>query len=358
MQRVAHKMWLALLVIQIAFIVTLGSPLGYPASNNITTRDIDCDFRLPVHIVHEFPHGTWIESLAIRPNGKILANMLWAPEIYQVDPSSEDTTPVLIHTFPSATSLTGIVELQNDVFYVVTGIFSRDTLESTKGSFSVWKVDFCHPDREDEPEVTKVTDIPDAAFLNGMTVLDHNAGLLLISDSMAGVVWRLNVETGEATIVLDDPLMKIPPGRHGFAVGINGIQVRSNALFFINTGGSALVRLPINQDGTAAGESVIFSDGIIGADDFTFDGAGTAFISQNGANELSFVGGNGGPASVLVGSPYSLKLAGPTACAFGRTPHDYNRMSLYVSTTGGTAAYLSQTYDIGGTISRVDIVAL
>lgn len=65
---------------------------------------------LRVEIIHEFPGGTWIENLAIRSNGLILANLLSAPEIYQVDPSTH--AAVLAAKIPAATGLLGIAEIE------------------------------------------------------------------------------------------------------------------------------------------------------------------------------------------------------------------------------------------------------
>lgn len=51
---------------------------------------------------------------------------------------------------------------------------------------------------ESADAVSKVADLPGAIGLNGMTVLDRDAGRLLIAHLFAGSVWRLNVNTGKA----------------------------------------------------------------------------------------------------------------------------------------------------------------
>lgn len=92
---------------------------------------------LPVHVVHEFPKGTWIENIALRANDQILINIATTPDLYQVDPLSH-YEPILIHSFPGYTSLLGIAEVDPDVFYVIAGNFSLKTFQPTPASNSVF----------------------------------------------------------------------------------------------------------------------------------------------------------------------------------------------------------------------------
>ena len=66
-----------------------------------------------IHEVWQFPNDTWIENLAVRPNGHLLVTMLNTPELYQVDPL-DPGEPALIHKFPRALGLLGIAEVEHD----------------------------------------------------------------------------------------------------------------------------------------------------------------------------------------------------------------------------------------------------
>lgn len=90
---------------------------------------------LPVRIIHEFPRGTWIDNLAIRSNGLILATLLSAPEIYQVDPKAGAAS--LATKIPTAAGLIGVAEIDKDVYYVVAGNYSVAKLTAKAGKFSV-----------------------------------------------------------------------------------------------------------------------------------------------------------------------------------------------------------------------------
>jgi hypothetical protein len=86
--------------------------------------------------VWQFPNGTFVENLAVRSNGQILATLLSVPELYQVDPIG-GRHPQLIHRFPMVTGLTGITEVEKDVFVVIAGNWSLKTFASTPGLYSM-----------------------------------------------------------------------------------------------------------------------------------------------------------------------------------------------------------------------------
>ena len=247
---------------------------------------------------------------------------------------------------------------------------------ATPGSFSVWRLDmttFSARTHDSVPAlVKKIADFPDSLLLNSMTLLDRDAGLVLIADSGLGGVWRLNVNTGDTLLIISDPLMA--PTKD-LVRGVNGIKIRDGTLYFTTDALQVLRRLDIDADGTpASNSSIVLSDTI--GDDFTFDSSGNLFIAQEGTNDLKFVGphdkfGNAfvaqknrngigflGPqgrssSEVVAGSANSTALPGPTACQLGRTLLDEG--SLYVTTNGGEAGYLSGNFTTGGAVSRIDV---
>ena len=339
--------FLVLLLVSAFPIPTVAVPAS---SSSLSARTAQSRLPLPVHVIHEFPLGTFVENLAVRRNGQILVTIVTAPELYQVDPL-KIRAPILIHTFSNATTLLGIVEVDRDVFYVAVGSIDFQKIQSIPGSFSIYKVDMTTFSilAHTTATITKVADFPDSITLNGLTLLDREAGLILIADSGAGAVLRLNVRTGEIRKVLEDPLMAPTsiPGN-----GVNGIKIRDGALFWTNNNAQTFNRIPIHPDGTTAGTSSTLASGIAG-DDFVFNKRGDAFIAQNAWDNLVFLRAGGGSALVIAGSPNSTVLAGPSACQFGRTLVD--RKSLYVTTNGGLAGYFTGNFRIGGTVSRIDV---
>ncbi|KAL8823066.1 MAG: hypothetical protein Q9191_006212 [Dirinaria sp. TL-2023a] len=303
---------------------------------------------LPVEIIHEFPQGTWLENLAVRSCGQVLVSVLSTPDLYQIDPSNE-TSPILVHSFPEHLGLLGITETTRDIFYLAAGNYSVFSKKNVPGAWNIYEVDLTKGPRK--AKVAQISNFPDFVLLNGLVTLDASKGLILLGDAGAGAVYRYNVKTNEVKIVIKDPTMNpVPPS----PVGINGIKIRKGSLFFTNAGQKIFVKVPINPDGTASGPIETLSTNSLG-DDFALDGKGDAFLAQNGANNLGYLGSEGAKnITVLAGAPLQDKhvLAGPSSCQFGRLRSD--KKALYITTTGGISSNATAP-GLGGTLSKVDL---
>ena len=315
-------------------IISLVPTLALPTLSSITSS-------IPIQTVYEFPVNNTLENIAVRRNGQLLVTLTKpAPRLYQIDPfRSHD--PVLIYQFPDVSSALGITETTPDIFYVAIGTINPDF--TGLGTYSVWKVDLTafSPSQPSKAVVTKTADFPDALLLNGMITLNASAGLLLISDSGLGLVWRLNVHTGQIIRAIQDPLMAYAsPRPKNLPVGINGLKIRDGSLFFQNYDRAFLARIPIRKDGTASGAGVIVATNITSPDDFQFDVFGDAFVAQNTpANALGFVKNGQDRVRELASIP------GTTACQFGRTLADST--SLYVTFSGNST--------VGGGVVRAEV---
>lgn len=281
------------------------------------------------------------ESIA----GQVLVTVLTSPDLYLIDPAHPQ--PVLVHSFSGYQSLLGIAEIQPDNFYVIVGNYSQPTNTNTPGSWNVYHVNM----HVQPPNVRLSAHFPEANLLDGMAVLSAEDGLLLVGDAGAGVVYRLNVHTGATAIVIDDPTMRPPAGA---PVGIDGVQIRDNTLYFTNAPKGLFVSIPLKADGTAAGPAEVLATGLE-VDDFTFDNTGNAYMSVTFSNEMAKLqSGISGGANVSDAAHVASEnmLAGPTACKLGRLETD--REMLYVTTTGGLGIADGSSKP-GGTLSRVNI---
>ena len=193
---------------------------------------------------------------------------------------------------------------------------------------------------------------PGGVFLNGLTLLDKETGAILISDSGAGVVLKVNTITGEHEVAINDPLMK--PRSGDFPVlGINGLHIHDSVLYFTNTFENTFNKVQIHPDGTAVGAATtIARDGV--GDDFAIDAAGNAFVAQGGENTVVEIT-SAGVEFVVAGSLNSTAVAGSTAAQFGRTPVDKN--VLYVTTNGGIADPVDGHIINGGKVVAVELYA-
>ncbi|KIM91308.1 hypothetical protein PILCRDRAFT_526 [Piloderma croceum F 1598] len=299
--------------------------------NGLALSQIDTRTTLAVRDIHQFPNATWIENLAVRKDGQILVTVLSAPELYQVDPFHPNSPATLIYRIPEVTGLTGIVELRRDVFYVIAGNFSIATFKTTNGSYSVWEIDMrkskvANGSVNPPPIVSKVTDIPERSFLDGMAVLSKSKGLV-IGDAGAGAVSTLNVGTAKYSKTIDDPTMT-PAGP--LMLGINGMKIRGRFLYYTYQywAGDLLPR-PHQQFGWERSGSC---EGYSKRDDFSFDQKGNAYVAQNVKDTVAKITSHG-VVAIVACSLNSTLVAGATAINFGRMHAD--RSVVYVTTSGG-----------------------
>ncbi|EJD41873.1 hypothetical protein AURDEDRAFT_68231 [Auricularia subglabra TFB-10046 SS5] len=300
-----------------------------------------------VRTVSRFPNGTWVENIAVRSNGHLLVTLLSAPEVWDIDPVS-GLRRLVAQFFPTpGVGAGGIAEVAPDVFAVATNNVTVAPLNSILNSGIVWLVDL----RGTRPSVKKVTDIPEASSLNGMTRLDGR-GRVLVSDPGSGTVFRVDTRTGAVAVAVQDPLFTAPPPP-ALQLGVNGIRLRGRDLFFANSGKGLLGHVPIRADGTAAGAvRVIATD--ITPDDFALR-PGTsreAFACLNPDNTVALVASNGTVAPIA-GSIDSTLIPNPTSAQFGRTIVDAG--TLYVTTAGGLASPVNGTFIEGGKVVAIDV---
>ncbi|KAL8710718.1 MAG: hypothetical protein Q9220_004736 [cf. Caloplaca sp. 1 TL-2023] len=318
----------------------------------------------PYQQLTTFPPGTWVENLAIRSPTAILATLVSSPSLYQTSPQNT-YPPILIATFPNATSALGIVSpADNDIFYVIAGRFDLKTFKNTPGSYSVYQVDmrpFAYNARTNSithPARTRLfATFPDATFLNGATAA-LNAHSILLADSGAGAVWKLNTRTAAITQAIPpgDPLLAPVPGKVP-QNGINGLRVLDRTLYFTNSNQEIFASLPLYRNGSAAGKAkILYSD--VAGDDFAIDNQGkNAYVAVNSGDEIlrlgltGAIGGEGGDRSVVVAKGEGL--AGPTSARFGG--RGGGGRELYVSSNGGVGQYVTGNFTRGGGVGVVRI---
>ncbi len=137
--------------------------------------------------------------------------------------------------------------------------------------------------------LTLVTNITSAQLLNGMCRLsDYNATTLLIADSQAGRIFKLDADTGSLEILIEDKSLKNSP--NGLQVAVNGIHVHGSHLFFTNLNMGIFGRIPISlSTGKPTGPVEVIVRCVQG-DDFAISRDGTtAWSAMNGQSSLGEV---------------------------------------------------------------------
>jgi streptogramin lyase len=140
------------------------------------------------------------------------------------------------------------------------------------------------------PEANVPGTDPSKSGLNGVTF--DRAGNTYISDSFQGIIWKVGPQGGTGpeklgTIFVEDPTLTtvgIPP------FGANGIEFNNEGtvLFAANTGNDQLIQIPIDKDGSA-GQPVVFTNSINGADGIVIDKHDNIWVAANQADEIVVV---------------------------------------------------------------------
>ncbi|GFF24211.1 putative L-ascorbate peroxidase 6 [Aspergillus lentulus] len=313
----------------------LFSAIGCLARPLIPFGEIHSPFTPTLRRVSQFPLGTWVENIAVRPNGHLLITLTSAPEIYEIDPfsvtSANDTRPAF--SFDGYSNVTGLTEIETDIF--VTCVDGR----------YVWKLDFS---MGNTPQASLVTMIPDAQLLNGVATLNSAKGIVVIADSSGGCIWRVDINTGEYEVILKDGTMH-PEPILGLNLGINGLKVLGNTIYYTNTPKQLFCRVQVDPiSARATGPIDVISD-TIEADDFAITSSGVAYLATIYQNAITKVP-PAGRSEIVTASLNSSSIRNPTSAAFGRTMVDAN--VLYISSGGGP---INGSFVEGGAVVSIEI---
>ncbi len=175
-----------------------------------------------------------------------------------------------------------------------------------------------------------------ARFLNGLARLD--ARTVLAADSSAATVWKLDLTTKTASPWLRHSLLghrsaaSIFPTNTGFPAA-NGLKRHGDAVYVSNSDRAAIIRIPLNADGTA-GTPAVWAEQLL-ADDFAFDAAGNLFAPSHPLNTVVRVAPNGRRTTIGNGS---IGTVGPTAVTVAPDGHSLlvvgNSLIPYEGKTG------------------------
>lgn len=128
---------------------------------------------------------------------------------------------------------------------------------------------------------TKITDVPEAKLLNGMTTLPN--GIVFMSDCVGGNIWWVNISSSEygSAVNHHDPLLQ--PGAM-LPIGVNGIRTHDRDLYFANSGMGLFGRIRLDDRGDVVGKAERLVDvpgGVRAFDDFAVNGEGTVWVATH-----------------------------------------------------------------------------
>ncbi|OTB09667.1 hypothetical protein M426DRAFT_316201 [Hypoxylon sp. CI-4A] len=197
-----------------------------------------------VVLVTQLPSDSWFESFILRPNGKILATRLDEPELYTLNAEDPEATPQLIHNFGGDAK--GLIDLcplpgHNDEYLLLSAVVDLATVKFE--NFIIWRVSL-DPDDIKPAKVSKVADAHITGLCIGVVAISERIALL--PDSRKSCIWRLDMETGDVSLFIEHDTMKAADGEGNF-FGLNRARVTDQYLWYTNTSGGKLCRVPIER---------------------------------------------------------------------------------------------------------------
>jgi hypothetical protein len=256
--------------------------------------------------VCEWPVGTFLENIAALSDGSLALAVHSENAVERISSRCDQLSKI---EFPGPPA--GLVARKDGGFYVAVG-------EPGTSPGRLWQVN------QDGTKELAI-EIADSLFLNGLTPLTEDS--LLAAESILGRVYKLNLRTRRAEVwFASEALEKVTS--FAFMPGANGIKVFDEYVYVTNTDRATIVKIKVEQDGSAGAVEPI-ADHLRG-DDFAFGEDGSLYITTHIENSVVHLSPNG--QRIAVAGP-EQGMPGSTAIAFSRD--SAHRSQAFVTTTGG-----------------------
>ncbi|MBN3908180.1 MAG: gluconolactonase [Nostoc sp. NMS1] len=267
----------------------------------------------PAKIITSFPVNTFLENLAIAPDGTIFVSNHEVGEIVRITADGNQQIHATVQGKVSGLAFTANGDL------VTTG-WNADSIPVV----SLVKND---------GTVETLLTLPDAIFLNGITLLSGTE--YLTADSYRGAIWLIDIAQGCGSIWLEHPMLA-RSSSDNVTPAANGLKRFGDFLYVSNTEKMLLLRIPVDST-NKPGEPEIFVEQT-NIDDFAFDVEGNLYGATHIYNSVVRIAPDG---STTIIAQAEEGVIGSTAVAFGQTDGDAfgnvfdERTAIYVVTNGG-----------------------
>jgi sugar lactone lactonase YvrE len=264
-------------------------------------------------VLARYPHGSYLENMLAEDDGSILVTNYFARRIERWSPGKGASTLLEIPQFPVSLAPFG------DRILVVVHTVTFDKIAGTTDANRVLVMNSAGA-------VERSFTVGNAQFLNGIESLGGSR--FLIADSVAGVIWSLNADSGMAARWLAGEVLTKLPGSTSPNPGVNGVHRGPDGWVYVsNSERKALYRVRMDAGGAAVGAIETVIDGLPGIDDFAFAPDGSIIIAthQHEIMRLS-------PDRTLVTLTKDEAVAGATAVVAGRGA---SQGAYFITGTGG-----------------------
>lgn len=274
---------------------------------------------------------TFIENMIELPDGRIVATSTFDGRVYLI--AGAETT--LLAELPAAHVLC-LERFGADLIVTANGPAPADShnppgLEGYPTEGALYRIAL-------DGTVEKLARLPEAMFANGIAKAPD--GLYLIAGSARGKIYAFDPQSRETRVWLEHPALA--PGQV-FPIGVNGLRVVGDQVYFANTGQFTLGRIDYaTRAVTPLHEGILIDDFAVAAD-------GTIYGATHAYNSVVAVAPDGARSLITDAS------SGATGSTSVRIDA---RGDLLVS-TGGNANYavlgLTRADVVPGHVLRIDL---
>jgi hypothetical protein len=252
-----------------------------------STQDIPSISPVTPELVYTFPTGTTPENISLRSNGQLLVTCLTCSHIFQLDPTSGPSQPKrVVHTFPNALSVTGMVELTTHIFAVGVGSFDVASKLVT-GPTSVWTIDLTDYQapsyNSSRVQANNVASESLAIIFDGSALINASRGLITASDFIAGKIWLVDILNNRTSVLASGVALQGPggvPGSLASSLSVNGLKFQNERVYFTITVEGLFGYVAVNPStGIARGPLTTAFDCGISLDDFHFAQSGNVYLT-------------------------------------------------------------------------------
>ena len=282
-------------------IAILATALVGTAASVAAARDF------PSEVVARHSSGTDLENLVVDRNGAVLYTNYFDSRI-EAWRAGRSTVFARVSVHPMS-----IVEVSDGFLVLGQGAKFSDGAAALRGTNKLVELDRAG-------KVRRTIDLPDVVLGNGMVRSGQNA--VLITDSFAGLIWRVDLESGKASPWFRDPQLSPDPGQP-LSFGVNGIKRDRRSLVLTSSLHKTVYRLRLGSGDRPVGQLMSVATAQ-GADDLAVARDGTIYLATHGTSVVR-IDPKGRSTAVL-----TENVDGCTSAALspdGRT--------LYVLGTGG-----------------------
>lgn len=294
-------------------------------------------------ILYQFPTPTFIENIIVRPNGHVLLTTFREGSLFGLDPETTDPEPYLVTQLLNVSALTGIVQIQPDV-YAITGGTHVPPMRFT--SMKCFTVDL----RQglEQVKVEMVIDVTGTNMLNGMASLSDNKSICLSLDSIEGRVFSLDVGSRKADVVYQHALLKPREDGKKVPLGANGAKIHNGHLYFTNSARELFCRVKLKDDnsGEIEGEPEILTTNAdatvdMSYDDFDIDAEEEAAYVGKHSDAIYRISLSDGKQKLFAGGEGQEVIQSPTCCALSK-----DRKKLFVGCAGKLGEFKGKVVEI------------